>query len=170
MQKDETEFRNEIAVLSDLLRKQNEIRSVLDTRANIMIGFCSGLILFLVSYRNDSFTGLAYSASLLTLFLSLMSAVLAIKPPHFLRKNGQQESIFYHDYIGSCEFDKYEEKATEILGDKDKIRHSYLLEVYNMTKYSNQPKKFYAHLAIRILMYGVVVMLLIYVLQKLFNF
>jgi hypothetical protein len=166
MEKGNIDFRDQVNVVSDLLNKQREMRSILDTRANIMIGFNSGLILFLVNYRNANFTGLSYAIALVTLLLSLLSAVLAVKPPQFLRKKGQDESFFYHNHIGSSDYKSYKNEVFDILGDKDKICESYILETYNMTKYSNQPKKFYAHLAIRILISGVCATLFIYVLQK----
>jgi len=165
--KEDLDTLSQVTVLSDLLKKQNEIRNVLETRANTIIGLNSVLILFLINYHNSSISGATYIVALATLILSLFCALLAIKPPTFLRKKGQEESIFYHDHISSHGYEKYHEEANSVVNDKQKIFDSYILESYNLSKYSNVPKKFYAHLSLRILIYGVFLTILTYIISGL---
>ncbi len=150
-------------LLADLMRKQNEIRNMLDTRANIIIGFDSVLILFVISNYHDNLAkNIAFSVALVALFISLFCAILALKPPKFLSKKGQKESIFYHDYIASKGFSEYSEEVYDVLSDEQSAFDAYITEAYNLTKYSNAPKKFYTHLSIRVLIYGILLAIVVY--------
>jgi len=157
------EQRTKQSMLSDLMRKQNDIRNMLDTRANIIIGFNSALVLFLISgSAKEMLGGFTFSIILITLILSLFSAILALKPPKFLRKKGQAESIFYHDYMTGKPEEEYEKEVFEVMDEEKMIFRSYITEAYNMSKFSNKPKKFYAHLSIRILIYGILITIIFY--------
>ena len=147
-----------INFMSDLLSKQNEIRNILDTRASIIIGLNSALLIFLVGeYKNIA----ANSAYLITalimlsaVFISVICSILALKPPASKTKKGQEESIFYHHHIDDKPLNGYMAEVHNALESERKIYNEYIKETYNLTVYSNIPRKYYISLAIKALIYG----------------
>jgi len=152
-----------ITFVSDLLKKQIEIRNMLDLRTNIMIGFNSALIVFFAtSFNSDWARGIFFITAMLTVGLSFLFAVFALKPSHLITKKGQEESLFYHHKICSKEIEDYRQEIMDTIKDEAKVYANYALEIYNLTKYSNVPRKFYLNWSIRILFYGVIVSILLY--------
>ena len=155
---------SKMTFMDSLLDKQTEIRNMLDVRSNIVIGFNSALIVLLVTYFRDHLSGNPVFWILLgSLVLSLLLAIIALKPPHTSTKKGQTESLFYHNYINSMELEEYRQKIHEVLKDEKQIFDAYITEVYNMTAYSNVPRKFYLYSSLRVLIYGLSLAILIYV-------
>jgi hypothetical protein len=152
-----------ITFVSDLLSKQNEIRNMLDMRANIIIGFNSALIVFFVTRFQDTVgNSIVFLIPVLAFGVSLALAIVALKPPRFMAKKGQKESLFYHHYIDSMALDEYQKNVYEAMGDENKIYNAYITETYNLTKYSNIPRKVYLYLAIRALIYGIILSVFAY--------
>src|SRR5476651_2050404 len=74
---------SKMTFMDSLLDKQTEIRNMLDVRSNIVIGFNSALIVLLVTYFRDHLSGNPVFWILLgSLVLSLLLAIIALKPPH----------------------------------------------------------------------------------------
>lgn len=154
---------SQVTFASDLLNKQNEIRNMLDIRSNIIIGFNSALIVLIVTFfkdRDELFPLLVFV--LVILVSSLLFAILALKPPHTATKKGQKNSLFYHHYIESRSLEDYRAEVMDVIYDKNKIFNAFIEETYNLTKYSNIPRKFYLYLSIRVLIYGTVLSILIF--------
>ena len=157
---------SKMTFMDSLLDKQTEIRNMLDVRSNIVIGFNSALIVLLVTYFRDHLSGNPVFWILLgSLVLSLLLAIIALKPPHTSTKKGQTESLFYHNYINSMELEEYRQKIHGVLKDEKQIFDAYITEVYNMTAYSNVPRKFYLYSSLRVLIYGLSIAILVYVVM-----
>lgn len=155
-----------VTFISDLLEKQIEIRNMLDLRTNIMVGFNSALIVFFATNFDASWTkGVFFFAALITVFISMIFALMALKPSHFISKKGQEESLFYHHHICTKKPEEYRAEIFTTLKNEDKIYDAYVQEIYNLTKYSNVPRKFYLNWSIRILLYGVLISVGIYLLS-----
>lgn len=141
--------------VSDLLNKQVEIRNMLDMRSNIMIGFNSALVVFFIANFHDTLAkNVFFILGLVVVFASMFCAIMALKPSHFVTKKGQAESLFYHHYIASKELAEYRHDIYAALEHEHNIFNSYILETYNLTRFSNMPRKTYLNLSIRILIYG----------------
>lgn len=157
-----------VTFMSDLLNKQVEIRNMLDLRTNIMIGFNSALaIFFATNFQSILKGGIFFIAALLTVIISMIFALLALKPSHFATKKGQKESLFYHHKICAHSEEAYRDDILKVLSNEDSIYDNYIKEIYNLTKYSNVPRKFYLNWSIRILLYGVLVSVVLYGLSLL---
>lgn len=152
-----------VTFMSDLLNKQVEIRNMLDLRTNIMIGFNSALIVFFASSFKAAWADILFiAAAMITVAISMFFALMALKPSHFATKKGQKESLFYHHKICASSEEEYRQEIRSALADEDKIYDSYIKETYNLTKFSNVPRKFYLNTSIRVLLYGMFVSLLLF--------
>lgn len=152
-----------VTFVSDLLNKQVEIRNMLDLRTNIMIGFNSALIVFFATnFRSDWSGGLFFVMAIIVVAVSMFFALMALKPSHFVTKKGQNESLFYHHKICAKTEEGYRLEVRAVLGNEDHIYDNYIREVYNLTKYSNVPRKFYLNWSIRVLLYGVLTSVVVY--------
>lgn len=162
---------SKMTFMDSLLDKQTEIRNVLDTRSNIVIGFESALIVLLVTYfRERLFDNPTLWLLMVVLIVSLLLAIIALKPPHYSTKKGQHESIFYHHYIDSKEMEDYRSEIHKVLKDKKAIFDAYITETYNLTKYSNIPRKFYLYSSLRVLIYGTMLVVGITLLSMLWHY
>jgi len=154
---------SKITFMDSLLDKQTEIRNMLDVRSNIVIGFNSALVVLLVTYFRDQATDNPVFWVLLgSVILSLLLAIIALKPPHTSTKKGQVESLFYHHYIHSKSLEEYRAEIHGVLNDEKKIYDAYITEVYNMTSYSNIPRKRFLYSSLRVLIYGMSLAILVY--------
>ncbi|AKM82215.1 TPA: hypothetical protein DD449_03865 [Candidatus Berkelbacteria bacterium] len=155
---------SKVTFMDSLLDKQTEIRNMLDVRSNIVIGFNSALIVLLVTYFRDNIDGNPVFWVLLSaLILSLFLAIVALKPPHTTTKKGQKESLFYHHHINAMDLDEYRKEIHKALDDERQIYDAYITEVYNITCYSNIPRKRFLYSSLRVLIYGMMLAILIYV-------
>jgi hypothetical protein len=159
---------SKVTFMDSLLDKQTEIRNMLDVRSNIVIGFNSALVVLLVTYFRDKIDGNPVFWILLgTLVLSLLLAIIALKPPHTSTKKGQTESLFYHHYINSKSLEEYRKEIHTTLDDEKQIFDAYITEIYNMTCYSNIPRKFYLYSSLRVLIYGMSLSIVVYIVMLL---
>lgn len=157
---------SKVTFMDSLLDKQTEIRNMLDVRSNIVIGFNSALIVLLATYFRDSITGNPVFWILLgSLVISLLLAIIALKPPHTSSKKGQAESLFYHHYIDSKDVEEYRAEIHGVLNDEKQIFDAYITEIYNMTCYSNIPRKKFLYSSLRVLIYGLSLAILVYMVM-----
>lgn len=162
---------SKVTFMDSLLDKQTEIRNVLDTRSNIVVGFDSALVVLLVTYFREHLSDTPVLWMLLIILItSLLLAIIALKPPHYSTKKGQHESIFYHHYIDAKEVEEYRGEIHKVLSDRKAIFDAYITEIYNLTKYSNIPRKIYLYSSLRVLIYGFLLVLVVYVATWIFNF
>lgn len=157
-----------VTFMSDLLNKQVEIRNMLDLRTNIMIGFNSALAVFFAANLQSILNGgIFFIGATISVVVSMGFSLMALKPSHFATKKGQTESLFYHHQICANTEEQYRNQILGVLANEDSIYDNYIKEIYNLTKYSNVPRKFYLNWSIRILLYGVAVSILLYGLSLL---
>ena len=110
---------SKVTFLDSLLDKQVEIRNTLDLRTSIIIGFDSALIAFFASGFHEIIFSNYFLIGILGVFIvSLLFAILALKPPHYQTQKGQHESIFYHHYIESKDMEDYRKEIHDTLKDK----------------------------------------------------
>jgi hypothetical protein len=93
------EIGTEVNFLKDNLNKQLTVYHHYETRANFTIAISSGLMFFAINQliaRPELVTGLC--VIIISSFVSLILSLLTIKPPKFMRKQRQEESIFSVSY------------------------------------------------------------------------
>lgn len=147
---------DKIRFMTDILRKQMELMRQIDARASITIAF-SGVIL---TYSINTLRNNASSdrASVFLLIIAAVSAIVlslfALKPPKFLTKKAQRDSLFYHSAIASHSEGEFNQLVKSTIGNIDGVIDQYALEIYNLVKYSIRFRKFFAHTAITVLGFG----------------
>lgn len=147
---------DKIRFLTDILRKQMDLRNQIESRANVALGFSAASLAFVLN--NLMPKGITLSAIIITSasMLSILSGLLALKPPKFLSRKAQEQSVFYHTAITNNSEKSYLEQIKEICHSEDEVIKQYTLEVYNLTQYSIRFKKFFANLSIQILVIGLI--------------
>jgi len=159
-----------VTFMDSLLDKQQEIRNTVDLRTSIIVGFNTAVIAFLVGFHDQLLTNIFLLIILGIFIISLLFAIIALKPPLFSTKKGQHESLFYHHYIETKDMEDYRKEIHETMKDENKIYDAYITEIYNLTKYSNIPRKYYLYLAIRVLIYGIFLVTIAYCVSLLSKF
>ncbi len=147
---------DKIRFLTDLLRKQTDLRNQIESRANIAIGFSAAILAFglnnLISNKVTPAVITIASASV----LSILSGLLALKPPQFLSRKVQEQSVFYNTAIANNSRESYLKKVKYICEHEEEVVKQYTLEVYNLTRYSIRFKKWFTNLSIQILVLGLI--------------
>src|SRR3990167_7052656 len=120
-----------IRFLNGILEKRDTFARHIDSQVQILIGLSSATFLFSGSNLLGTFAALA-----------ALVGLLAIHPPRFMRKRGQNESLMYNKKISSfASSSKYEEELRRVVGDQDALIKQYSIEIYNLSKYYYQPKR-----------------------------
>lgn len=152
----EVELLSIVEFLGGMQIKATTFTHQLDTQISILIGITSAIFIFSLS---EFFSG---NKELTLVIMGSFSAVstlislLAIHPPRFMRKAGQEESLMFHKKIANFpNFKDYEKELVKIIGKPDKIVNQYAIELYNLSKYYYQPKRKLFTLARNILVAGV---------------
>ncbi len=160
-----------VRLLGNMLDKATSFLRHVDTQANILIGICSGLLIF--SLTQTATTSASEAALfLLAIFSALgaLSALLAVHPPRFMRKQGQKESLLYHRAVSKiASADAYAKKILQLLGDQESITEQYAREIYNIYKYTYGPKRYFFNLGRNLLLTGIASSLVLYVVSRLFE-
>lgn len=153
-------------VLNEILQKINSQRNQIDLQTNTLVVLSAAVFVFSAQrYLSDM-----PSVHIYLLCLSLFSAVAAvvglfsINPPSFMRKKGQQESLFYYRRIAKFESQVlYEQSLKELLGDEQKIVKEYALEIFNLSKYSFLPRRYLFKMARNIFVVGFTLSLVLFI-------
>jgi hypothetical protein len=145
---------DKMRVCSDLLRKQTELMRQIETRANIVIGLSSTAVVFVVNKSGVAGHPLVLPALIITAFAAILFALMALKPPSFLTKKSQSQSIFYHTAIAKMGREKYEKMVDESLSSTDAAVRQYVIETHNLCEHSIKYKKRFAHISITIFTIG----------------
>ncbi len=147
---------DKIRFLTDLLRKQINLRNQIESRANIAIGFSAAILAFvsngLIQERINASMTIITTAST----LSILSGLLALKPPKFLSRKAREQSVFYHTAITKKSEADYLLQIRKICDSEEEVVRQYTLEVYNLTRHSIRFKKFFSNLSIQILVIGLI--------------
>lgn len=155
---------DKIRFLTDILRKQIDLRNQIESRANVAIGFSTAVLAFALSQslqgRGD--TGILVISA--TSILAILCGLLALKPPRLFSKKGQEQSVFYHTAIAEADAQRYSQKLKEVTLDEQKVIEQYAREIHNLTKYSIRLKKLFTNLSIQLLVFGLIVGVLITIL------
>ncbi|MDB5259683.1 MAG: hypothetical protein JWO73_891 [Candidatus Taylorbacteria bacterium] len=137
----------------------------LDHQINIVIGISIAIFAFTASIFEKG-------ESLPILFMMLFSAVaalvglVAIHPPHSMRKRGQDESLLYRKKIESfSSADDYLKAAQEMTESEEEIDRNYAVETYNLCKFYYRPKRKLFHIARQLLFIGIALSLATFVIE-----
>jgi len=133
-----------IRFLNGILEKRDTFARHIDSQVQILIGLSSATFLFSGSNLLGKEPGVEIAWLVLGTFAALAALVglLAIHPPRFMRKRGQNESLMYNKKISSfASSSKYEEELRRVVGDQDALIKQYSIEIYNLSKYYYQPKR-----------------------------
>ncbi len=158
-----------IRCLGNMLDRANVFAQHLDTQTNILIGLSSAIFLFSVTHFQLT------PESLFWLILGIFAAMaafiglLAVHPPRFMRKRGQEESLLYNKKITG--FDSHREYANilcDLTKNRDALIREYSAEIYNLYKYYYRPKRKLFNSARNILITGILlslsVLIIVYLL------
>lgn len=152
-----------IMFLGSILDKAKSYTNHIDLQINILIGICSGLlILTLPRLQNDIFR-VPIIVLITAIIIAIFICILAIHPPHFMRKRGQEESLLYNKKITSFHSaHAYAEKLREAVDSSEEVIDQFALEIYNSYKYYYQPKRRLFKISRSILIYGLSISLIVY--------
>ena len=156
---------DKIRFLTDILRKQIDLRNQLETRANVTMGFSATIVAFALNYFIQGKETIGSSIILFAAMLAIISSLLSLKPPKLFSRKGQKQSVFYHTAISSVSPEKYISSLQKITSNEKTVIEQYGLEIYNLTKHSIHYKKFFAHIAIQILVVGLIVGTIVTIVQ-----
>jgi hypothetical protein len=146
----------------DLMRKQTDLVRQIDMRANIVIGLSGATIAFAVNKVSVSYHPYAIPVLVCTAIVSIALALMAVKPPKFLSRHGQPESIFYHTNITKFTEKEFLKEVRRISSDIDVVVQQYATETYNIVNYSLRYKKQFAHLAASAFTFGLCVTVILW--------
>jgi len=141
---------------ADLMRKQTDLVRQIETRANIVIGLSGAAIAFAINKASTVDHPLVTPVLVGTALLSIVFALMAIKPPRYLSRHGQIPSVFYHTYITRFTQKDFVKEISKVSSRVDLTVEEYAKETFNIVKYSLQFKKRFAHLAITVFTLGIV--------------
>lgn len=157
-----------IELLNNLTNKLTVLAQHLDIKINILIGLSTASFVFFVSHLQNIFNSPENIPFLIgTIFsaISSLTALFAIHPPLFMRKEGQYESIFYNNKIASYSNALELEKDINIVIKSQKnIVHEYSIEAYNLAKYYYKPKRKLFYLSRTLFMLGIVISLFSFII------
>ena len=159
----------QVRFLGHNLDKATTLLRHVDTQANILIGISTGLFVFTLSLSPQ---GLASQLSVYVLAIfsaaTALAALFAVHPPRRLRKQGQKNSIMYHRKISSFgSSEKYGNTLVDLAGDQKSLTKEYAKEIYNIYRYTYQPKRTFFNLGRNLLIVGVLSSLVLYVVLRL---
>lgn len=136
-----------------------------DAQTNILIGIGVAVIGFSVSNISKDQSVLEFSILAIFGMSSVFCALYAIHPPKFMRKKGQQESLFYNKKICSFKSSKeYGESIKEMLSNKEMLIDNYSTEIYNIYKYFYRPKRKLFKISRDLLLSGILISFVVYIL------
>jgi len=138
----------------------------LDHQINIVIGISAATFVLTSSMFEKESDSLALFFIMICAGASALIGLLAVHPPHFMRKRGQPESLLYRKKIESFESPEAFEMATkEAMSTPEKTREQYAIEVYNLCKYYYRPKRKLFHASRKLLFIGIFLSLFTFVIQ-----
>jgi len=157
-----------IRLLSVILEKGSGLAKHIDAQSNILIGVDLAIFVF-ASSRFTAAPDAFFAALSLFAALSSFLALLAVHPPGFMRKRGQEESLLYHKRVTDfASADEYRKAMDGIDGEHDAIVRQFALETYNLYKYSYLPKRRLYKIARNLLLAGIVIGVSVRIAQLLF--
>lgn len=142
-----------------------------DNHSNVLLGLSMA---FFALALNEMMTSdkLHITLSVVAFFSGVSSiiALMSIRPPRFLTKKGQRESLMYTGKIASFKSSKEYSKALQkMLIEDDCFFHEYATEIYNMSKYYYVPKRKLFSISRNIFLFGVVLGLFVLLLEVKFK-
>lgn len=139
-----------------------------DTQINILVGISTAVGAIAINGLREgqeffSFLILgAFSA------LSVIFGLYAIYPPRFMRKQHQDESIFYNKHvIEHASADEYAKVVKNSLGSQDQLVSEYSTEMYNLFRYYYRPKRVLFRYSRNFLMVGIIISAITYYCEHL---
>jgi hypothetical protein len=167
----EVELLSIVEFLGQMQEKSTTFTHQLDIQASILIGITSAIFIFSLS---QFFSGTKeFSLIILGGFaaVSTLLALLAIHPPRFMRKEGQEESLLFNKKVSSFpSAGEYEKELVRILDKPDQIIKQYAIELYNLARYYYRPKRKLFNLARNILLAGVVLTMYSFMIEILLHY
>lgn len=150
-----------IEFLRNTLDKINQNVNHLDTQTNILVGISSAV--FAVALAQVSIIKI-FTPQILVLGLfsaaTAIVALFAIHPPRYMRKKGQNESVFHNKGITHYQaYEKYAQRLEEVLQSDTLVLNEYAQEVYNLAKYYYRPKRDLFKLSRNIFLLGILLSL-----------
>lgn len=138
----EVELLSIVEFLGGMTQKSGQFTHQLDVQASILIGITSAIFIFSLAKFFDGTKELpliiigGFSA------VSTLIGLLAIHPPKFMRKVGQEESLMFNKRIANYDsFQEYEKDLIKVLDRPERMVNEYAIELYNLSKYYYRPKR-----------------------------
>ncbi|PIP28207.1 MAG: hypothetical protein COX29_02445 [Candidatus Moranbacteria bacterium CG23_combo_of_CG06-09_8_20_14_all_35_22] len=156
-----------VAFLDGLSNKIIERTRNVDSQCNVIIGLSTGIFILAINEVMNS-DHLHITLSLIAFFsaLSAIISLLAIRPPSFMVKKGQEESLLYSKKIADFESAReYSIELKKILKKDQDIFQHFSIEIYNLSKYYYRPKRKLFEISRNIFLFGVIFSLIILFLE-----
>ncbi|MFA6159494.1 MAG: Pycsar system effector family protein [Parcubacteria group bacterium] len=159
-----------VAFLDGLSHRIIERTRNIDAQSNVLIGLSTGIFILAIN-EIMNVERFHITLSLVAVFsaLSSMVALLAIRPPNWMVKKGQEQSLLFTQTI--ADFDsakKYSIELKKILNCDEEIFHQYAIEIYNLSKYYYRPKRKLFAISRNIFLFGVISSLVLLFLEAKF--
>ncbi len=156
-----------VLLLNNLLQKMSIYTQHMDIQSNVIVAIGTAVFVFSGSFFRTG-SHISWPLLVLTVFsaLAVLTALLAINPPNFMRKKGQKESLFYQVKVSRYTSpEEYYKDLREIVSNEEKIIEEVAKEVYNIAHYSYRPKRFFFDLARNLLALGFLLSFIIFLYQ-----
>lgn len=154
-----------VEYLGDILDGARQNALSIDAQINILVGFSTALFLFAISRLHHSIDDIAFMIAAVMSALSAIVALIAIHPPRFTRKRGQEESLIYNREIVTFKHSRaYAAELFKTLKDERAVAQQYAIEIYNLYRFYYRPKRQLFHLARNILLAGIILSAFAFVL------
>lgn len=167
----EVEMLSIIEFLGQMQNKSVTFTHQLDMQSSILIGITSAIFIFSLS---EFFSGTKELALVILGIFSALStfvALLAIHPPRFMRKAGQEESLMFSKKIANFPSAAvYKEELLKILDKPTELVDQYAVELYNLSKYYYRPKRNLFNFARNIILFGVGLALYSFVIEVILHY
>jgi hypothetical protein len=155
-----------ITFLAGSLNKSADHVRHFDTQTNILIAIGLAILAFSVSQLNNFDIQIPMYILIISSVISIFFALYSVHPPKFMRKRGQEESLFYNkkiiDFVDS---QTYAEEIKKISTDKNLLIKNYATEVYNLYKYYYRPKRKLFKISRDVLLLGIIFSIASYLVQ-----
>jgi hypothetical protein len=155
-----------IQILDGLLQKTRSLGNHIDTQTNILVGVSTAIFLFSLSRTLGGEQGILFLILSVFSGISSLVSLLAVHPPTYMRKKGQEETLLYNKTIAQfASSKKYGKELEKIIDNRKVIIEEYATEIYNMSKYYYRPKRKLFHISRNILITGIFFTLLTFVIE-----
>ena len=145
-----------VEFLKGVMEKEVSFTHHLDSQTHILIGISTALFFLSVAAFQEGKEELSLMIIGIFSALSTLAGLLAVHPPRFMRKYGQEESIMFSKNIAKYDSAQdYSKELLKVVTDHEKVIDQFGKELYNLAKYYYRPKRVLFRIARNLLFFGI---------------